>query len=117
MAKLTSEQQRLNLTTNMTYLASHFKSYGVLSRILGCSSKFTSRAISNPHELSLSVTVCASKTLGIENKVLLGGHTAFKKGVSGWIKKQLEIIEDKKRIKVENKRGFKKRDTKAVGNF
>ena len=103
---MTDIQKRENLTTNMMYLASNFKSYGVLSRLLACSPKFVSRAITNPHELSLKSTECASVTLGIENKILLGGQTAFKKATSVWLKSQIKKIEDRKQDK---KNGRKRR--------
>ena len=103
---MTDDKKRENLTINIEYLASHFKSYGVLSKILTCSSKFVSRAISNPQELSIKSTECASVTLGIENDILLGGHSVFKKAISVWLKNQIKQTEDKK---MEKKHGTRRR--------
>ena len=99
MSKTSNKQDTRNLSTNVKFLAGHFRSYGLLSKLLGCSSKFVSRAITSPNELSLESTKCASDSLGISNDILLGDCRKFKVSVSKWIKMKQKFIEDKKKGK------------------
>ena len=111
MMDISIEERKINLTTNMTYLASNFKSYGLLSRLLKCQPKFISRAISTPKDLSLRNTKCASVSLGIPEAVLLGDQEVFKRGVQKW------LLAHQKLLKNKGKKNGRRHTTKRMANI
>jgi len=101
---MTDDEKRKNLSKNIEYLAGHFRSHAMLSRLLKCPPKFVNRAVNTPNELSIASTDCASKSLCISEEVLLGDLKTFKKSVARWIKDKKRMIDDRRESRTRSKR-------------